>query len=509
MKKMMKAAVCGMALIASLGLGMIAEAGSIPTGKVPLHTYAVRKVTCYMSPGGAAKGWIDPGDYVIVNQIRSDGWAYGSYPVKNGRTSRWFKANDLVYDVGVLANTERYSPKNKTVIYKDANRNTGIGSVWNNEAITMISGYGKSIQIIYKINGGYKMGWIHSDNCLTYDQAFGRNVNPTPNPYIKPVVRTSPISNGWYKISTINVQNRVLDVAGQATNVGSNIQLWDFGNGSNQKFQVINQSNEYFLLKAGNCDLYLSAANSSGANGTNVQLASKNGSNAQLWRARSLGNGVYYLESKLRSNLCIDCSGAGSANGTNIQLWDYGNGANQKWKFESVSAPINGKISPSGFYYPLGKRTAFVDNTGEKQPHDFTIAAGTPVYALADGTIYCYQIIGKFFNKWTTVSYGNVIYWVSNDKKYGAKYAHLKGFKDFGLKYPAVQNKGSTYKVVSSRSNIYCGSKQVKAGDVIGYVGSVGNSTGPHLHFELIQNPNYSNGYMSGTRLNINSYFNQ
>ena len=158
MKKMMKAAICGAALVASLGLGMIAEAGSIPTGKVPLHTYAVRKVTCYTSPGGAAKGWIDPGDYVIVTQIRSDGWAYGSYPVKNGRTSRWFKANDLVYNVS-FTNKENKSPQEKINVYRDTSYRSVLGSIWGKEPITVISSAGDSRQFIYKISGGYKMGW--------------------------------------------------------------------------------------------------------------------------------------------------------------------------------------------------------------------------------------------------------------------------------------------------------------------------------------------------------------
>ena len=180
MKKMMKAAVCGLALVASLGVGMIAEAGSIPTNKVPLHTYAVRKINTYQQIGGAAKGWIDPGDYVIVTQIRSDGWAYGSYPVGRNRVSRWFKANDLVNNLS-FANQERYSPKNNTYVYKDASHRNNIGSFWGNEAITVVSDSGNSRQVIYKINGGYKMGWVPYWDCWTYEQAFGQPVPPVPS----------------------------------------------------------------------------------------------------------------------------------------------------------------------------------------------------------------------------------------------------------------------------------------------------------------------------------------
>ncbi len=158
MKKMMKAAVCGLALVASLGLGMIAEAGSIPTGKVPLHTYAVRKINTYQQIGGRSTGWIDPGDYVIVTQIRNDGWAYGSYPVKNKRVSKWFKANDLVYNVG-FANKENRSPQEKINVFRDNSYRSVLGSIWGKEPITVISSAGDSRQFIYRISGGYKMGW--------------------------------------------------------------------------------------------------------------------------------------------------------------------------------------------------------------------------------------------------------------------------------------------------------------------------------------------------------------
>jgi hypothetical protein len=197
MKKMMKATVCGLALVASLGLGMIAEAGSIPTGKVPLHTYAVRKVTCYVSPGGAVKGWIDPGDYVIVTQIRSDGWAYGSYPVKNGRTSRWFKANDLVNNVG-FTNLERTSPQEKITVYRESSLRNSLGSVWGKEPITVVSNAGNNRQIIYKISGGYKMGWVPSRNILDPIQP----VPPVPNNNVTSRMQSLSRSANGFKTNT-------------------------------------------------------------------------------------------------------------------------------------------------------------------------------------------------------------------------------------------------------------------------------------------------------------------
>lgn len=394
MKEALRATICGMALIANMGLGIIAEAGSIPTNKVPLHTYAVRHIDCYKSAGGVRQGWIDPGDYVIVNQIRSDGWAEGSYPAGNKRVTRWFKANDLVNNIS-FANQEKNSPQEKITVYRESSYKSSLGSVWGKEPITVVSNAGDSRQIIYKISGGYKMGWIPSK--YVPDPVPPGPV--LPNPYIKPVVRNSPITNGWYKIASVNVASRVLDVAGQATNVGSNIQLWDYGNGSNQKFYVENQGNEYFTLKAGNCDLYLSAANSSGANYTNVQLASKKGDATQLWRVRSAGNGSYYIESKLRNNLSIDCSGAGSANGTNIQLWDYGGGAWQKWKFETVSAPVVNTGLPAQTYVSVANGKVVAVDTFNGVSAIYPPNNSRYRYAYdSDDTYSCAAFVKKYYS---------------------------------------------------------------------------------------------------------------
>lgn len=83
---------------------------------------------------------------------------------------------------------------------------------------------------------------------------------------------------------------------------------------------------------------------------------------------------------------------------------------------------------------------------------DYAAPAGTPIRATADGTV---EFIGR------QGGYGNVII-LKNFGQYSTLYAHQSRFAK-GLK------KGS----------------RVQQGQLIGYVGSTGWATGPHLHYEF------------------------
>jgi murein DD-endopeptidase MepM/ murein hydrolase activator NlpD len=83
---------------------------------------------------------------------------------------------------------------------------------------------------------------------------------------------------------------------------------------------------------------------------------------------------------------------------------------------------------------------------------DYGAAHGTPVYAVADGTI-----AGAGRDR----GYGNVVT-IRHHSGYSSRYAHLSRFgKDIRP------------------------GKRVKQNQVIGYVGATGLATGPHLHYEL------------------------
>jgi murein DD-endopeptidase MepM/ murein hydrolase activator NlpD len=86
---------------------------------------------------------------------------------------------------------------------------------------------------------------------------------------------------------------------------------------------------------------------------------------------------------------------------------------------------------------------------------DFTAATGTPIYATGDGTV---ETAG-FDNGG---GYGNHVI-INHGYGYETLYGHMT-------------------KIKTHRG------ERVKRGQVIGWVGSTGKSTGPHCHYEVIKN---------------------
>lgn len=110
--------------------------------------------------------------------------------------------------------------------------------------------------------------------------------------------------------------------------------------------------------------------------------------------------------------------------------------------------PVDGRVTS-----PFGERDH--PQSGEPKFHtgiDIAAEPGTPVRSTADGIVS--------FSGWSGGG-GNL-----------AVIEHGLGF--------------STYYAHNRMVVVKVGQK-VKRGDVIGYVGSTGNSTGPHLHYEIIR----------------------
>ncbi len=117
-----------------------------------------------------------------------------------------------------------------------------------------------------------------------------------------------------------------------------------------------------------------------------------------------------------------------------------------------MKTPINGARLSSSF----GKRKhPILGFTKMHTGTDFAAPTGTPILASGDGLVVRAQWCGGG---------GNCVK-IKHNRVYQTVYAHMSKFGK-GIK------KGA----------------KVKQGQIIGYVGSTGLSTGPHLHYEVIEN---------------------
>jgi len=149
-----------------------------------------------------------------------------------------------------------------------------------------------------------------------------------------------------------------------------------------------------------------------------------------------------------------------SVNNREITLYKFGNDKNYGYfdingksvEKALMKTPINGARLSS----PFGLRKhPILGYTKLHQGTDFAAPSGTPIMASGSGTVV--------LAKWCGGG-GNCIK-IKHNSTYETVYAHLKSFAK-GIKK----------------------NKKVRQGQIIGYVGSTGMSTGPHLHYEVIIN---------------------
>jgi len=129
---------------------------------------------------------------------------------------------------------------------------------------------------------------------------------------------------------------------------------------------------------------------------------------------------------------------------------DYFNRKGENVKKSLLKTPLDGAKLSSGF--GMRKHPILGYNKMHKGV-DFAAPKGTPVFAGGNGVI---EFAGR------NGAYGNYIR-IRHNNEYKTAYAHLSSFK----------------------KGIATGTR-VNQRDIIGYVGSTGRSTGPHLHYEII-----------------------
>ncbi len=322
--------------------------------------------------------------------------------------------------------------------------------------------------------------------------------------------------DGWFKISN-PFSGKCLDVQGGSTKSGTNVQLYTYNGSNAQKWRFYQEGDCFFIKNKLGC--YLDVDGGKNKNGTNVLVYTKNGTPAQKWKIQETSaivanmssftlNGVGQtkaisisyepthiyalnktiqwssLQSKVAtvSNGVVKAVGAGTAtivarafNGQTCLITVTVKTAAASSGNQALGAPV-----PAGC-----KFTKKTGDGGWFGFHDINrgVKIGTPVYAVADGTVTFKQAYTVFGSVQKLTSYGNFIE-LKTTNGYKAKYCHLNSFVNVAQKIRST----NTVPQGGSSGTYTLATRNVKKGEVIGYIGTTGNSSGAHLHFELYKN---------------------
>lgn len=141
------------------------------------------------------------------------------------------------------------------------------------------------------------------------------------------------------------------------------------------------------------------------------------------------------------------------------------------------------KAYPQGYFSPpLANNLRIAGDFGELRPNHFhagldlvpSKGVGEPIYAAADGYICRARVMPG--------AYGNVLY-MRHTNGYTTLYAHQVKFESRLQSYIRdVQLQTQLFaQDLTPDSTLF----RYKKGEIIGYVGNTGSSTGAHLHFEI------------------------
>lgn len=238
-----------------------------------------------------------------------------------------------------------------------------------------------------------------------------------------------------YRIRNVN-SGLYLQVAGAAAKNGTNVQQWGSdGIAVHDIWKLCSASEGYYYLVSAVGDgrtYVLDVAGKKAANGTNIDIYTYNGGDNQKFMLTKNGDGSYQIRTHISNgNSVVEVENASQTSGANVQQWEV-NGANcQNWILEPTTDP--GCSMNTDVIYTF-------ENAGSGLVMDITdgkMTDNTNVQQWSPNGLNC--------QKWTLRAFGSGnYYWIRSqqDSHYALK---AEGSKNGGnLAIAAWSNKDST-----------------------------------------------------------------
>lgn len=142
----------------------------------------------------------------------------------------------------------------------------------------------------------------------------------------------------------------VLDVVGQKSTNGTNIDIYKYNGGKNQQFMFTKNADGSYKIRTRVSDnkSAVEIANAGVGSGDNVQQWEINGANCQDWILEPVGNvgckmdtSVVYEFENANSGMVMDIEAGKMEENTNVQQWSTGHFNSQKWTLQAFSGGGN------------------------------------------------------------------------------------------------------------------------------------------------------------------------
>ena len=148
------------------------------------------------------------------------------------------------------------------------------------------------------------------------------------------------IEDGTYKIESIINNKPAFDITDGSQQDGAKIQLWDYVDAEQQKFDITCDSDGYYEIRSVYTGKVLAIENNKASNGISIIQKTKQGTDDEKWIINKEENGQYSINSKI-NNSSIDVPDYNAVNGQKLQLHDWNGETAQRFVFTQVTKATN------------------------------------------------------------------------------------------------------------------------------------------------------------------------
>lgn len=216
---------------------------------------------------------------------------------------------------------------NRCVLQTDGNLviYNNAGAIWHTAT------NGKKNPVLKMQNGGLLTVYSNSAKSVSWTSNTNKGNPLCPN----------PIESGCYTICASYAPSMCIDVNNIGTANGTNIQLWSKNNTAAQKFYIENNGNGIYRISPSyKRDSSLDLNGNSCSEHQNIQLWSSNTSGAQDFIFVKESNNEYSIRLARNTSYCLDVQNRSKSNGANIQLYKYTGDPAQRFRIEKATGVL-------------------------------------------------------------------------------------------------------------------------------------------------------------------------